>query len=87
MCKVIKYLECDGYEDVLEGSNIAFGEKDDYVIGGSKNGKIYIWSLETGKVVKCLEGGHQSAITAISYNVLSTFLYSADVDGNICHWS
>ena len=87
MCKVMKTLYNGNYHNSSGAHNICFGENDEIVLAGSNNGKIFAWNINTGKVVKTYEGGHKSRITALSYNVLSTFMYSADEDGYVCYWS
>jgi len=87
MLKVLKTFSSDTYTDILSGKNIAFGERDQYIIGGSRNGILNIWDLSHGRLKTKLENGHKKSLTGLSYNVLSNYLYSADEEGYICYWN
>jgi WD40 repeat protein len=55
------------------------------LVGGSQDGDIYLWNVETGQVMTTLLG-HQEAIEAIAVSADGQVLVSASEDGVIKVW-
>jgi COMPASS component SWD2 len=52
-------------ESILEAS---FTPDARYVLSGSQNGRVHVWSAETGKEVTVLDGGHPHPSSCIQFN-------------------
>jgi mitogen-activated protein kinase organizer 1 len=62
-----------------------FTKTDSHVIGGSEDGKIYIWDLVEGKVVKCLEE-HKGVVTGVVYHPNIHAMLTTSFDGTAKLW-
>ncbi|KAI8815782.1 WD40-repeat-containing domain protein [Fimicolochytrium jonesii] len=60
---------------------------DAYVVSGSEDGKIYMWDLVDGKLVKAIVAHEGSVVTAVAYHPISNGMVSAAVDGSVKVWT
>ena len=58
-----------------------FGINDAFVVSGSEDGKIYVWDMLEGKVVKKLDGHAGKVTSAVAVNDVRKEWLSAGVDG------
>jgi len=58
---------------------------DAYVICGSEDNQVYIWSLVEGRVVHTLKG-HTKVVTSVCYHPKETCLLTASTDGTTKVW-
>ena len=57
-----------------------------YVYTGSADGKVFIYDLLTGEVVKEL-GGHQGCVRDVSWHPTNLDLVSSSWDGSVVKWT
>lgn len=62
-----------------------FGRNDEFVIGGSEDGNIFIWDLLENTVLANLEH-HQKSLTSFQYNPKRQEFISGSLDGKIGVW-
>jgi len=58
---------------------------DAYVISGSEDNCVYIWSLVESRIVHTLKG-HTKVVTSVAYHPKETCLLTASTDGTIKVW-
>lgn len=56
-----------------------------FVLAGNCDGSLYYWNRFKGDMVKKVSG-HDGAVTAMSYNFMSSLLASADKEGSLILW-
>ncbi|XP_059658935.1 autophagy-related protein 16-like [Cornus florida] len=59
---------------------------ENFVVVGSADGSIYVWSLKMGRMVSTVKE-HGAPVLACSWSGLGRPLASTDDDGTICIWS
>ena len=60
------------------------GMNDAFVLSGSEDGKIYVWDLLDGKVVKRVDAHAGKVASAVVFNDTRKEWLSAGVDGMCC---
>lgn len=63
-----------------------FDHTDAYVLAGSDDGVIYLWSLVEAKLVTRYIG-HTAAVTCVAWHPKSSAFVSASNDGTIRYWT
>ena len=66
---------------------IAIHKDGEYGIAGSDKGRLFAWSLETGKVLKEFEQGHKDEIRDIVFHQSGKYFATTSVDSNVYFWS
>ncbi|EPS62240.1 hypothetical protein M569_12551, partial [Genlisea aurea] len=59
---------------------------DGYVLGGSVDGDVNVWSVSSGKMVSTMKE-HGSPVLCCSWSNLGKPVASSDKNGNICIWT
>eukprot|EP00051_Salpingoeca_urceolata_P010550 m.129251 g.129251 ORF g.129251 m.129251 type:complete len:309 (-) comp16754_c4_seq1:1672-2598(-) len=59
---------------------------DAYVVGGSEDGKVFIWELVEGNVVHTIDC-HSIVVSSLGYHPKKPMLLTASVDGQVKVWS
>lgn len=62
-----------------------FGPREDVVIGGSEDGRVYIWDVESSEVVQTL-GSAEGAVFDVEWNARQSLLASCANDGIVSLW-
>lgn len=57
-----------------------------YVFGGSRSGKIYVWQSSSGALVRTVNA-HYRGITRCKASSCGTYLVTASEDSTVCVWS
>jgi WD40 repeat protein len=88
--KVVKALKLpkndkDAYTETPQITAITFDSTGNYIAMGSTDNLIRIWSMETGKIVKQMEG-HHAQITSIAFAAGDKYMVSSSEDGSIIVW-
>ncbi|GAA5970364.1 hypothetical protein JCM3765_000365 [Sporobolomyces pararoseus] len=58
----------------------------EYLVGGTQDGRIFLWEFSTGNLLSTLDG-HYRSITCLSFTKNGSFLLSASQDAGISVWS
>ncbi len=64
---------------------LAFSPDSTLLAGAGVGGKIYLWDLETGQLVKSFSG-HQQAITDLTFSPDGEMMVSASLDSTLIAW-
>ncbi|KAI8905273.1 WD40-repeat-containing domain protein [Powellomyces hirtus] len=59
---------------------------DAHVITGSEDGRILMWDLVEGTLVRTLRG-HDKVVTCVAYHPINTAMVSASTDGSVKVWT
>ena len=70
------------YKNLIRAS---FGPKQAVIVGGSEDGYVYIWDIETGYVLQKL-GGHQGTVYQAVWNPKQGLIASCSDDKSIGTW-
>lgn len=62
-----------------------FGPSDTTVIGGSEDGRVYVWETATGVLLQRLEG-HEAVVYDVAWNARAHMLASCSLDGTVRLW-
>ncbi|PWA91490.1 transducin/WD40 repeat-like superfamily protein [Artemisia annua] len=62
-----------------------FTKDTTHVVGGSEDGRIFIWDLVSKKVVSKIDA-HSSAVTSVDYHPTDDCMVSASMDGSVVLW-
>eukprot|EP00041_Stephanoeca_diplocostata_P010856 m.174012 g.174012 ORF g.174012 m.174012 type:complete len:548 (-) comp18315_c0_seq1:170-1813(-) len=63
----------------------AFGPIEGCIVGGSEDGKVYIWDMTTGDIVQTLEG-HYGSVYSTAWSEAQARLASCSDDGTVRVW-
>eukprot|EP00833_Pecoramyces_ruminatium_P016548 jgi/Orpsp1_1/1190580/evm.model.d7180000079893.1 len=66
-------------------SSIITTNNSNYIIGGSENGKIYVWEVTTGKLIKIVDA-HYKAINVMKITSDDTALITGSEDSIVKVW-
>jgi mitogen-activated protein kinase organizer 1 len=80
------YKEYTGHTNKEYQLDNTFSRDDAYVISGSENGSIYIWSLEDGNVVHILDA-HLKTVSGLDYHPERPILASSSEDKTVKIWA
>ncbi len=64
-----------------------FGEKDQYIVSGSENGRIYMWDVMTGSVLREVRAHSDRVVSGVAFHPSKSQMTSCGVDGNIVFWT
>ena len=64
----------------------AFSNDGKYIVSGSNNGNVKIWSTETGDVVRALTG-HTRVVTSVAFSRDGKYVVSGSNDKSVKIWS
>lgn len=66
----------------------AFRVSDDsaWLAGGHRQGRVYVWNLETRERAHILRGGHGELVSSLAFSPDGEYLASGSFDGTICLW-
>jgi len=73
---------CNTTTDIKEGN--FFGT--DYIIGGSDDGRFFIWNKHTANIVRILKGD-ESIVNCLQPHPNSFFLASSGIDSTVKTWT
>jgi len=76
----------ENYASSCDYSKVCFGNYDKSVVAGGKDGKIYTWNVDDGKIQDVASGQHEGFVTMCRFNVVSGLFYTADSVGNVVVW-
>ncbi|XP_043722031.1 autophagy-related protein 16 isoform X1 [Telopea speciosissima] len=79
-------LRANGNRVASNWSRSCISADDNYVVAGSVDGSIYIWSRVGADIVSTLRE-HSAPVLACSWSELGKPLASADKNGNLCIWT
>ena len=78
MCTVV--LEC--WKNFIRTKFAA----NSFITGGSEDGFVYIWDVDTGDLIQRLKG-HQGVVYDVAWNQNQSLLISCSDDHNILAWN
>eukprot|EP00735_Rhodelphis_limneticus_P014311 TRINITY_DN8314_c0_g1::TRINITY_DN8314_c0_g1_i1::g.29147::m.29147 TRINITY_DN8314_c0_g1::TRINITY_DN8314_c0_g1_i1::g.29147 ORF type:complete len:206 (+),score=51.87,sp/Q8YRI1/YY46_NOSS1/38.74/2e-36,sp/Q8YRI1/YY46_NOSS1/38.50/2e-35,sp/Q8YRI1/YY46_NOSS1/38.10/3e-34,sp/Q8YRI1/YY46_NOSS1/37.70/1e-33,sp/Q8YRI1/YY46_NOSS1/37.57/2e-30,sp/Q8YRI1/YY46_NOSS1/34.52/6e-30,sp/Q8YRI1/YY46_NOSS1/35.38/3e-29,sp/Q8YRI1/YY46_NOSS1/35.45/3e-29,sp/Q8YRI1/YY46_NOSS1/34.92/4e-29,sp/Q8YRI1/YY46_NOSS1/34.39/3e-28,sp/Q8YRI len=64
---------------------VGFGPNQTAVVGGSEDGCVYMWDIETGEVLQCLRG-HSSIVYSAVWSTQQSLLVSCSNDKTARVW-
>ena len=67
-------------------NNVCFSSDDHFIAGGSGDGTVWMWDVETGELTKRFKGPWYDAITSVSFNGNSQLLAGSS-DGTVRLWN
>ncbi|CAH2064730.1 unnamed protein product [Thlaspi arvense] len=65
---------------------LAANSEGSYIVGGGTSGDIYLWEVETGKLLKKWHG-HYRSVTCLVFSGDDSLLVSGSQDGSVRVWS
>lgn len=83
MNKSVAKYESKDYFNTLAKAEISPSEK--YIVAGNCDGYIYYWNKDKQTMEKKVSG-HDSTITALKYQFVSSIIASCDKEGNVVIW-
>eukprot|EP00111_Clytia_hemisphaerica_P018086 TCONS_00053506-protein len=63
---------------------VSFSPDSQYVLSGSSNGKIYVWSSDSGKRITVLDGMHPGSTQCVAFN--PKYMMFASSCSNLAFW-
>jgi len=79
-----RYYE-EEYQTSCEYSHACFGHNGKSVIAGGRNGHIYVWNINDGKISCIRKNAHSSYVTGCFTNPTGSY-FTTDGSGKICLW-
>ena len=67
-------------------SNISVSDNMKFFTVGSQLGNIFIFNLDNGEIINCIENKIKNPITKIKWRPHHSYIYSGDSEGNLSIW-
>ncbi len=67
-------------------SNISVSDNMKYFTVGSQLGNIFIFNLDNGEIINCIENKIKNPITKIKWRPHHSYIYTGDTEGNLSIW-
>ncbi|KAG8135812.1 hypothetical protein E2320_008797 [Naja naja] len=76
-----------GFKCGSDWTRVVFSPDGNYVVAGSADGSLYIWSVLTGKVERTLSKHHSNPINAVAWSPSGAQVVSVDKGNKAVLWS
>lgn len=76
----------DNYKSGLNWSRACFSPDGTHVAAGGSDGQVFVWNVESGKVVSLLSGGHKASVACCAWSPNGAQLASVDNTGQLTLW-
>ncbi|KAM3834351.1 autophagy-related protein 16-1 isoform 4-T4 [Vipera latastei] len=76
-----------GFKCGSDWTRVVFSPDGNYVVAGSADGSLYIWSVLTGKVERTLSKHHSTPINAVAWSPSGAHVVSVDKGNKAVLWS
>ncbi|XP_070802598.1 autophagy-related protein 16-1 isoform X4 [Pituophis catenifer annectens] len=76
-----------GFKCGSDWTRVVFSPDGNYVVAGSADGSLYIWSVLTGKVERTLSKHHSNPINAVAWSPSGAHVVSVDKGNKAVLWS
>lgn len=94
--KCLQKFQAEGYHNEAYRIRSCFAMAESCVVGGSEDGKVWVWDVLTGTVRHRLvhteggsndgEGGKKKVVSVVAWNQMRKMLASAGGDGEVAVW-
>jgi autophagy-related protein 16 len=74
------------YRAATNWTRACLSSNEKYVVGGSADGTVVMWSRKSGESETLLKGGHAAPVLACAWSGAGKPLATADKSGRVCIW-
>mmetsp|Transcript_4040 Transcript_4040/g.6055 ORF Transcript_4040/g.6055 Transcript_4040/m.6055 type:complete len:555 (-) Transcript_4040:26-1690(-) len=84
--RVLSKFSHRNFRSGLNWSTAGYSPDGRFVIAGSADGSVFIWCVESGKLMKRLTGGHEKTVSSAQWNPIGVQTASCDRAGIVTFW-
>ncbi|KYO37788.1 hypothetical protein Y1Q_0011128 [Alligator mississippiensis] len=86
MNNVRQVFSADGFKCGSDWTKAIFSPDKSYILAGSSDGTLYVWSMENGKLVTSLPGLHGASVNAVAWSSSGQHVVSVDQGKKVVLW-
>ncbi|XP_025047664.1 autophagy-related protein 16-2 isoform X2 [Alligator sinensis] len=86
MNNVRQVFSADGFKCGSDWTKAIFSPDKSYILAGSSDGTLYVWSMENGKLVTSLPGLHGASVNAVAWSPSGQHVVSVDQGKKVVLW-